>query len=501
MRHLSYILMGALLAGALLAAHAQSGANQARVLEVKGPIGPATSDYVVRAIEKAEEDEAELVILRMDTPGGLDAAMRQIIQKIISSSVPVATYVAPSGSRAASAGTYILYASHVAAMAPATNLGAATPVQIGGPGMPGGGGDRSPEGGSEQDAPQDQAPQDQTPQDQIPQDQTQDEPGTKDGEDGQKPAAEGEAQEQEQEQKGAPKDAMKQKIVNDAVAYIRGLAKMRGRNAEWAEKAVREAASLTAEDALEKNVIDVIAPDVDSLLEQIHGRKVQVMGNERTLETENLTVQVVEPDWRTKLLSILTNPNVAYILMLLGVYGLFFELSNPGSVFPGVLGAISLLLALYAFQVLPVNYAGVALILLGIAFMVGEAFMPSFGALGIGGAVAFVVGSVILFDTDFEQFELSLPLIIVLAAVSVGFFVMVMTMAIQQRKRGVVSGRESIIGSVGEAVDAFDKRGRIRLSGEIWDARTSAPVARGQSVRVVDMHGLALDVEPLAEEK
>jgi membrane-bound serine protease (ClpP class) len=458
-----------LVGAAALAQDAAPGTRgQALLLEVKGPIGPAVSDFVVRGIEQAEHSGAKLVILRMDTPGGLDTSMRTIIHKILASSVPVATYVAPGGSRAASAGTYILYASHIAAMAPATNLGAATPVQIGGPGLPGGGGgepEQKPQGGEQQ----------------------------KQG------SEQGQAQDEKQKSASGG-SAMEHKIVNDAVAYIRGLAKLRGRNAEWAEQAVREAASLTAEDALQKHVIDVIAPDVDSLLAKIDGRTVQVNGHDEVLHTKDLTVRVIEPDWRTRLLAIITNPNVAYILMLLGVYGLFFELANPGSILPGVLGAISLLLALYAFQVLPVNYAGLGLILLGIAFMVAEVFVPSFGALGIGGAVAFVVGSVILMETEVQAYTISMPLIVVVALVSVAFFISVMTMAVRQRKRGVVSGQEHMIGNVGEAVDEFDERGRVWLEGELWDARTSAPVARGQRVRVRSVHGLTLDVEPLSEE-
>jgi len=429
--------------------------RRAWLLDIKGAIGPAVSDFVGRGIEHAQDQGAQLVILRIDTPGGLDSAMRDIIKSILSASVPVVTYVAPSGARAASAGTYILYASHVAAMAPATNLGAATPVQISPGSLPGGG----------------------------------KQPGEKDKEKG------------ADEANGKPgATAMERKIINDAVAYIRGLAELRGRNADWAEKAVRDAASLNANDALDANVIDIVAEDLADLVGQLDGFQLEVMGQARTLETEGLLVETLEPDWRNRLLTVITNPNVAYILMLLGIYGLFFELYNPGSIVPGVIGAICLLLALYAFQVLPVNYAGFALILIGIAFMVGEAFMPSFGALGIGGAIAFVVGSLILMETDVEGFQVSVGLILMFTVMSGGLFLVVMSMALQQRHRPVVSGQEEMVGIVGEVIDAFDGEGHIRVHGELWRARTSRPVAAGDSVRVRKIDGLTLVIEPTEKE-
>ena len=280
----------------------------AMLLNIEGPIGPATSDYVKRGINKALEQQSHLIIIRMDTPGGLDSAMREIIKEILASPVPVVTFVSPEGARAASAGTYILYASHIAAMAPATNLGAATPVPITGPA----------------ELPAGDKPEDATPQ----------------------------------------RDAKTEKVINDAVAYIRGLAKMRNRNVEWAEKAVREAASLAADDALAANVIDLMANDTNDLLRKLHGREIEVHGDTRVLETANLMLDEYKPDWRTEFLAIITNPNIAYILMLIGIYGIIFELANPGTIISGVIGGICLLLALYAFQVLPVNFAGLALILL-----------------------------------------------------------------------------------------------------------------------------------------
>ena len=414
------------------------------LLDIKGAIGPAVSDYVIRGLKKAEQDKVGVVILRIDTPGGLDASMRDIIRNILASSVPVVSYVAPDGARAASAGTYILYASHVAAMAPVTNLGAATPVRVGGlPGMP--------------DAPAD--PKENDPL----------------------------------EKKSPPTDTMERKMVNDAVAYIKSLADRHGRNAQWAEQAVREAVSLTAKEALEIGVIDVVAGNLADLLQQLDGKEVLMESGKMTLSTENLVIEHLEPDWRSRLLAIITDPNIAYIFMLLGFYGLIFELSNPGYILPGVVGGICLLIALYSFQLLPINYAGLALMTLGMIFMIAEAFVPSFGALGIGGVIAFVFGSVILMND--EGLRISLPLIGGTALVSISFFLWVMGGLYAISRKKVVTGAEEMIGSTGEAMADFEGEGRVWIHSESWRAVSPKAVKKGQRVQVVEKNGLLLKVE------
>jgi len=429
-----------------LTAYAVTGDNSAGPIiqvSIEGAIGPAIDDYIGRGLETAAERNAQLVVIRMDTPGGLDTSMRSIIKHIINSPVPVVTYVAPSGARAASAGTYILYASHIAAMAPGTNVGAATPVQLGG-GSPLGGGNK--------------------------------------------------------EDKGKANDnesAMHHKIVNDAVAYIQSLAQLRGRNQAWAEQAVREAVSLSASEALKNNVIDIVATGMGDLLKQIDGRQVMVQGAERTLHTTGMPVTPMEPDWRNRLLSVITNPNVAYILLLIGIYGLIFEFSSPGTIVPGTVGAISLLLALYSFQLLPVNYAGLALLLLGVALMVGEAYQPSFGMLGIGGLIAFVIGSIILMDTQAPGFGIHISVIITFALASVLLFVIIIGMALKARRRPVVSGLEQLVGGVAVAMDDFAGEGRVTIHSEHWNAKSNSPVSKGQRVKVTGVSGLVLTVEPI----
>ncbi len=427
----------ALLACALLAplAIADASTPTGVLIPISGPIGPATSDFFVRELEAAQADGASLVVVTLDTPGGLDASMRDIVQAILASDVPVVTYVAPSGARAASAGTYILYASHVAAMAPATNLGAATPVQIGG---------------------------------------------------------------ESQAAKGS-ESTLERKAVNDATAYLVSLAHLRGRNAEWAAEAVRNATSLPADEAVAAKVVDLVATDLPDLLRALDGRKVQLQTREVTLSTTGIVLHASEPDWRTDLLGLLTNPNVAYLLMLIGIYGLLLEGYHPGTVLPGVVGAISLLLALFAFQVLSVNYAGLALIALGVLLIVAESFVPSFGALGIGGIVSFVMGSVMLLDSGTPGFSIAWQLIGGMGLAGALVLLAIVSFAVRARRRPVVSGAEGLLRESAEAVEAFEREGLVRAHGEIWRATSVAPVREGQRLRIVAVKGLRLEVEPARE--
>jgi membrane-bound serine protease (ClpP class) len=433
--------------------------RRAVVLEIDGAIDPAIADYVSRQLAAVRPSDTGLVVLRIDTPGGLDTSMREIIRAILASPVPVAAYVAPSGARAASAGTYIAYACAIAAMAPGTNLGAATPVQLGGlPLLPSG-----------------------QPQPPAKGNDGKESPGA--GGAGGPPLAE-------------PADTETRKILNDAVAYIRSLAELNGRNADWAAEAVRSAVSLSAADALRLHVIDAIAGNVPDLLRQIDGRIVKVAGKPERLATAGLEVVTVAPDWRTQLLAVITDPNIAYLLMLLGAYGLIFELANPGMVLPGLIGAISLLIALFALNLLPIDYAGAGLVLLGIALMVAEAFIGTFGVLGIGGIVAFAFGSLIMFHGNAPGFALSISVVVAATVFSAGFFVLVLAMLLRSRRRPVITGGEAMIGAGGEAVSWEGMAGRVRVNGEIWLARSRHPLRPGASIKVAGREGLVLLVEP-----
>ncbi len=469
----------ALIMGLMVTNPAGVLAREALLIDLQGAIGPASAAYVEDAVAAAEDRGAGLVILRMDTPGGLDTSMRSIVKAITASRVPVVGYVAPTGARAASAGTYILYACSVAAMAPGTNLGAATPVQLGG--LPST--EPRPEPGSA-----DTAPREEPAADDSDPDTSESAADPKTGQEAIKPAP----------RKDAPMDASSRKAVQDAAAYLRSLAELHGRNADWAERSVREGASLSAEAALELGVIDLIAADLDELLQALDGRQVRVADRQMLLDTSDMSVVERAPNWKTRLLGIISDPNLAYILLLVGIYGLVYEFANPGAVFPGTVGAVSLLLALYAFQLLPINYTGAALILLGLALMIAEAFVPSFGALGVGGAVAFVIGSLILIDTEVPGFGISPPLIIGFALSSALLFFLVIGMALKAHRRPVGSGSEELVGAVGEAVSGFPGPGSIHLHGEIWTAESDRDITPGAPVRVIARHGLTLLVEPVS---
>ena len=449
---------------AFLALHAGAADNRIVVLEVKGGIGVATADYILSGLEYAEAQQAELVVLAIDTPGGLVSATRDIIQGILGSSVPVATYVSPAGARAASAGTYILLASHVAAMAPTTSIGAATPVPLGG--------DFSPPEPEQKPLP--------------------DVPPLDDGGEQPEPAPAEDAQGRDSG------TAMDRKVMNDAVSYIRSLAERYGRNADWAEEAVREAATLTDKEALAQNVIEYIATSQTDLLEQLHEAELVVDNETITLDTANTVLDRFEPNWRIRFLSMLTDPNVVLILGLIGFYGLLIEAWNPGGIVPGVVGVICLLLAAYGVQALPVNYAGLALILVGLALMTAEAFAPSFGALGLGGIAAFVFGAILMFDSGIPGFGVSVSFVIGMAIASALFIIWTISYLLRLRKRGAVSGAESIVGGIGTAIEAFEGEGRVWLEGEAWHAYSKVPIEKDQQVEVIAMDGLVLQVEPAA---
>lgn len=433
------------LGGALTAAQENRAPGSTVLLEIEGAIGPATSEYIRDGFAEAQRLGATAIVLRMDTPGGLDSAMREIIRSILDSPIPVIGYVTPRGARAASAGTYILYASHLAAMAPSTHLGAATPVQIGGVPPPGGSG--------------------------------------REGED---------------KDRKTPLGATEAKAVNDAVAYIRGLAELRDRNADWAERAVRDAETLTASQALKEGVIELVAADLAALLGEADGRRIQMDHGEITLDIDPSNVRTIEPNWRTRILAAITNPNVAYLLLLLGLYGIFFEFMSPGALVPGVIGGISLVVGLYALNLMPVNFAGAALLAIGIALMIAEALMPSFGVLGIAGLVAFVLGSLFLFH-DVPGFQIAWPVVAGAAVASALLFVAAVTAAWRAHRRMVVTGQRGLAASTARVLSWDNGNGEVLVKGEHWNARSAAPQRVGGRVRVVGREGLTLVVEAVPE--
>ena len=433
-------------------------AQEVRVVDINGAIGPATADYFIRALQEAAKDDVELVVMKLDTPGGLVSSLRDMVKEILASPVPVAVYVAPNGARAASAGTYLMYASHIAAMSPVTNIGSSTPVSIGGEGggFPAPGGFDDPRNSDEQG---------------------------------------------EESEESPPSDpsAMDKKVVNDAVAYIRSLAELRGRNADWAELTVREAANLTASKALEMNVIEYIANDLQELLEAINGTTISnVDGADVTLETANATVVEVETDWRYEFLKVITDPNIAYLLLIIGINALLFEFYSPGLGAGGIVGVICLLLAAYALQMLPVSFAGLALLVVGFGLLVAEVFTPTYGVLGLGGVVAFLAGSLLLFDTDVEGFRVSIEIIVAFGIGTVALVCFVGRKAYQHWKRGPVSGVDAVIGETATVVEEFEKSGRVRVAGEIWSAVSDKPLEKDDTVVVKSMDGLTLTVEKVA---
>jgi membrane-bound serine protease (ClpP class) len=417
-----------------------SYATQVTSLAVRGGIGPAVSDYVVRGITEAQD--TNLILIRLDTPGGLDKSMRQMVSAILTSRVPVVVYVAPSGARATSAGTYLLYASTVAVMAPGTHVGAASPVNLA----------------------------------TIP-----------------------EPKQTNSEEKTLG-SINERKAMNDAVAYIRTLAQLRGRDITFAEEAVLNAKTLTAPEALKAGVINFMAQDMQDLFRQLNGMEVTQAGRTIKISTNDLHINQVKPDWRMRFLWVITDPSIAYLLLLLGIYGIFFELVNPGFIAPGVIGAVAICVALYALHMLPISYAGLALIFLGITFVIAETFVPSFGALGLGGTVAFILGSVLLIDPDYESYRISWSLISAMAAFNVMLFLVGLNLALRSRRRPVQNGANMLMGASGKTLGLVEPRGQAMINGEIWSVYSKHAIRADAQVKVVAIKGICLEVEEQLDE-
>jgi len=406
--------------------------NEINVLKVEGVINPITAEYITDGIDKASNRNSVALIIQMDTPGGLDKSMRIIIKKILNSEIPIIVYVAPSGSRAASAGTYITLAAHIAAMAPGTNMGAATPVALGA---------------------------------------------------------------------GKIDEEMKKKIHNDAVAYIKSIAEKRGRNSKWAEEAVRKSVSISETEALKKGVIDLIANDLSELVKKIDKKKVAIDSKIYTINTKDVKIEYFEMEWRQKILAVISDPNIAFLLIILGFYGLFFELSNPGVVFPGLIGAIALILGGYALQLLPINYAGLLLIILAIVMFLLEIKVTSYGALTMGGVVSMVIGSIMLIDSPSPFLRISLKIIIPTTLATAAFFFFLFGAVIRTHQKKAVTGTEGLVGEVGIAQEDIEKGGKVFIHGEIWDAISDMPLKKGEKIKVIKVEGLKLFITKSKEEE
>jgi membrane-bound serine protease (ClpP class) len=403
--------------------------------EIEGIISPITANYVGRVIKEAEEREAEALVILLDTPGGLDDAMRDIVKDELNSTMPIIVYVYPSGARDASAGVFLTYAAHIAAMTPGTNLGAAHPVAISPQGIGGG-----------------------------------------------------------EEKKGD--DTMMEKATEDAAAYIRSIAKKRNRNIEWAEKAVRESVSATAEEALELGIIDLIVSTVDELLEKIHGMEVELPQGSKKLDTKNAAREKIPMSFREELLKLISNPNIAYILFIVGLYGLIFEIRSPGAIIPGLLGALCLILAFYSFSVLPINYTGVALIILGIAMFVMEVLTPTYGPLTIGGIISMFIGSMMLINTDATFLQISKPLIFAAVGTTAAFLIFALGAAIKAMKRKPTTGKEGLTGAIGKTVSKINpKGGKVFVRGEYWNAVSDKKIKKDTEVEVLEVNGLKIKVK------
>lgn len=406
-------------------------------IQIEAPISPATSSYLKETIQKSKTNSYDYILLELNTPGGVSTAMRDMIKDILNSPIPIITYVSPKGARATSAGTYLLYASHIAAMAPGTNLGAATPISM-------------------MKAPV-------------------------------------------KESENSENSALEKKVLNDSIAYIKSLAELRERNESWAIEAVKEGVSLSSKEALEKNVIDLIAQNPEELLAQIDGKEVKVQDTMLTLNTKDHTIIALEADWKTKILMQISDPNIAYLLMMIAIYGVLFELMNPGSVFPGVLGLISGIIALYSFNMLPFNYAGLILIIFGISLMIAEVFITGFGILGIGGVIAFGFGSFLLFDSQTLGTDISIPLIILISLTSLAFFLLTIHYLLKSRSNKIVSGKDEMIGTSAEVIKVTNEGYQVRCHGEIWSAKSQTCLKEGESAIVESISGLTLNLKSKKE--